>query len=58
MSLKIACTVDEACGALGIRKTKFFGLVKSGELRSFKIGRRTLVHIDELHRFVAQAQQD
>lgn len=56
MSLRLAYSVEEACTAIGIRPTKFFELVRSGTLQTFKIGRRTLVHVDELNRFVAQAQ--
>lgn len=47
---KLAYRVDEACHALGIGRTSFYELVKTGELKLIKIAGRTLVPRSELER--------
>lgn len=44
--------VTEAVRRLGIGQTKFWSLVKSGDLRVKRIGRRTLIEAAEIIRFV------
>ncbi len=39
---------------LGIGQTKFYALIRSGDLRVKKIGRATLIESAELRRFVAE----
>jgi excisionase family DNA binding protein len=46
-------TVPEACHVLGIKKTKLFELLKNGTLARRKIGKRTLVHIEDCRRLLA-----
>lgn len=45
-------SVAEACASLGIRKTTFFKLAGERKLETVKLGRRTLVRVGELQRFV------
>jgi excisionase family DNA binding protein len=40
---QVATTVDDAAAALGIGRTKLYELISRGDLKAFKIGRRTLV---------------
>lgn len=47
---KMAYQVDEACQSLGIGRTAFYALVKSGELKLIKIAGRTLVPWSEMER--------
>lgn len=58
MTMRLSVTVREASQSLGIGQTNFYKLVRSGKIRTFKIGRRTLILTEELSRFVADAQQD
>lgn len=44
--------VPEAAAKLGIGRSKFYGLIESGDLHVVKIGRRALVSHDELERYV------
>lgn len=44
--------VTEAIRRLGIGPTSFWKIVKNGEIRVRKIGRRTLVEASEITRFV------
>ena len=43
-------SVEETCQRLSISKAFFYLLVKRGQLRTVKLGRRTLVPIEELER--------
>lgn len=49
---KLAYTVAEFCDAVGIRATKFYELVKTGEIKPRKLGKKTLVTYDEAQRFI------
>lgn len=42
----------EVQGVLGIKKTKFWSLVKEGKLEAKKLGRATVITADSLKRFV------
>jgi excisionase family DNA binding protein len=48
--------VVTAATRLGISKEKCYLLIKSGQLRAVKLGRRTLIPEDELDRFVARLE--
>ena len=45
-------TIDEACEALGIGRTKTYELVMSGELASIKIGSRRLIAVTTIARYI------
>jgi excisionase family DNA binding protein len=47
----------EAASVLGIRRTKTFELIKSGELRTVTIGRRRLVPVAAIEEYVARLEQ-
>lgn len=49
---KITCTVNEACASLSLGRSKFYELVKAGEIDTVKIGTRTLVKVASLLRIV------
>ena len=49
----IATPVADACRRLGIGRTMLYELIGRGEIRSIKIGTRTLIPETELQRFVA-----
>jgi excisionase family DNA binding protein len=44
---------EEAWEALGIKRSMFYELVAAGEIRPVKIGRRSLVPLQELERYIA-----
>jgi len=50
---RYAYRVNEACEALGIRRTLLYRLAKSGELRLLKICGRTLVPRSEIERLTS-----
>lgn len=42
------CTIKEACSASGLGRTKFYELIKGGQLTIISIGRRRLVQVPSL----------
>ena len=49
----VTVTVDDACKAIGIKRTKIYELIGSGKLRTIKIGTRTLVKTDSIRALVS-----
>lgn len=45
---RISCTVEEACGLTGLGRTTIYLKIRTHELKTAKVGRRTLVIIDSL----------
>lgn len=54
MSDKIAYRPDEAAKSLGISRTHVHRLITRGQLRAGKVGSCTVIHRDELDRFVRE----
>lgn len=52
---KLSYTVDEASAAIGISRSKFYELVRMGEIQTFKWCGRTLVRADVLRAAVDKA---
>jgi excisionase family DNA binding protein len=48
----LAYSVNEACKVAGIGRTSLYGLIGSGELCAIKAGKRTLIRVDELRRWL------
>ena len=49
---RLAYPVRDFCNAVGIGHSKFYDLVKAGELHTIKLGSKTLVTADEAARFI------
>lgn len=54
-SHKIAYTVPEALAAIGIGRTNLYSLAKEGKIDLRKLGGRTLVTAESLHRLINEA---
>jgi excisionase family DNA binding protein len=50
--------VEEAAEALRLTRDSVYELIRSGQLRSFKVGRRRLVPIQALTEYVASMSGD
>lgn len=50
---KMAYSVDEACEALGLSRPSVYDLIRSGQLRSKKLGGRRVIPVTELERLLA-----
>lgn len=46
------CTIKEACKAVGMGRTKFYELIKGGEIKITPVGRRRLVQVPSLLEFL------
>ena len=47
-------SLPDACGRLGIGRSKLYELIAAGDLKVIKIGRRSLIAESELHRYVTK----
>lgn len=45
---RISCTIEEACSASGLGRTKLYELIGAGSLETTMIGRRRLVLVRSL----------
>jgi hypothetical protein len=54
---KLAYTVEEGMTALGIGRTKFYELARSGKIDLRKVGGRTVATAASLHRLVEEAER-
>lgn len=50
----VALSVDEAADAMGVGKTTFYALMRSGKIKFAKIGRRTIIPKGEPARVLAE----
>lgn len=53
----VANPIPEAARRLGISKSGCYNLISSGQLRTFKLGTRTLIAETELARFVEKRME-
>ena len=51
-------SVHDACAALGMGRTWLYEQIKSGRIRTVKLGTRTMVPVRELERFVNDVMQE
>jgi excisionase family DNA binding protein len=51
--MKLAYSRKQTCETLSIGTTKLHDLINAGTLETFKIGRKTLIKAESLHRLVA-----
>jgi excisionase family DNA binding protein len=51
--LPLAWQIEPACHRAGIGRTKLYQLIKDGEIKTIKVGRRTLVPESELQKWLA-----
>jgi hypothetical protein len=54
---RLSCTVDEACVATGLGRTKLYEEIAAGRVHIRKVGKRTLVIVDSLHRMLGIADE-
>jgi hypothetical protein len=54
-ALRLSCTIDEACQATGIGRTKLYEEMGAGRVQSTTIGKRRLVLLPSLLRLLDPA---
>lgn len=50
----LAWQIDPACNRAGIGRTMMYQLIKAGEIKTIKVGRRTLIPESELQRWLSR----
>lgn len=53
--LPITATINDTAKALGLGRTSIYALIREGRLEAIKMGRRTLIKVESIHRLVASA---
>lgn len=51
-SQRLSCTIDEACEATSLGRTKLYELIGAGQVTTTTVGRRRLVMVRELLLFL------
>lgn len=51
--MQILYDIKEACTLLSLSRSALYRAIREGRIRPLKNGKRTLIHRDELERFVA-----
>ena len=51
----ITATINDTAKALGLGRTSIYALVRDGRLEAIKLGRRTLIKVESIHRLIASA---
>lgn len=54
----IAVSPTRAAQLVGLGRSRIFGLIRDGDLPSFKVGRRRLIAVSELRGFIARKVAD
>jgi excisionase family DNA binding protein len=52
MVVQIALSIPDVCAATQLSRTAVYQAIASGALRSFKSGRRRLVHVKDIEAFL------
>lgn len=48
----IATSVNDAAKALSLGRTSIYSLIREGRLETVKLGRRTLIKVESIHRLL------
>jgi len=51
--MKFTYTINEACDAIGVGRSKIYQLIQSGEITPRKLGKRTLIPSEELLKLIS-----
>ena len=58
MATRLSYTIEGAVKATDLTRTRLYGAIKDGELRSFKDGRRRMISAKALEEFIAKLERD
>ena len=50
--MRLSVSIAEACDLLGLGRTTLYAAINAGELEARKVGRRTVITVEALQRFL------
>ena len=50
---RLAYSINEAARVLSMGRTSIYAMIADGRLEAFKLGRRTLIRAESIHRLVS-----
>ena len=53
---KLAYSVKEIAEGLGVSNQHIFNMIKQGEIKKFKLGRRTLISVKEFNKLIQRLE--
>jgi len=56
--LRLALSPEQAAVALGLGRTMVYGLIKTGQLRSLRVGTRRIIPVGAVEEFLAGLSDD
>lgn len=51
-------TINQVAGLLNLGRTKTYEIVRSGKIRSFKVGSRRLIRREDVEQYVAELDEE
>lgn len=51
---RLAYSINETARLLSLGRTSIYAMIKDGRLEAFKLGRRTLIRADSIHRLMEE----
>jgi len=58
MAERLSYTIPDAATAIGVSRSTLYELIGAGEIRTFKVGTRTLVPASELVAFIDRKMKE
>ena len=58
MQQQLAYTVDQACEALAMNRSRIYKAIADGSIKTFKTGRRRMVSAKALEEYVAKLERE
>ena len=51
----IVTSINDTAKAIGLGRTSIYALIREGRLDTIKLGRRTLVRVESIHRLIEKS---
>jgi excisionase family DNA binding protein len=58
MVTKLLVSIDEGCEVVGVKRSKMYELLATGEIESVKIGKSRRIPVDALEEYVSRLRSE